>query len=83
MAKIKTQTKIRNASKEIGKWAANRASAAFWDSLYARNDNDLKDLIAWAQEMSETNCGWQDYRLKQAFIYAAADILKERNRNKS
>ena len=63
-----------------GKHLSERTGACFWDSLNARNDNDLEDLLAWAKEMSQTNCGWQEYALKQAFINAIGDILTERKR---
>jgi len=59
---------------------SQRVSAAFWDSLEARTDSDLQDLLAWAKEMSQTNCGWQEFRLKQALITSIEDILEERIR---
>lgn len=60
---------------------SQRVSAAFWDSLYARNDNDLENLLAWAKEMNQTNCGWQEYKLKEAIISSISDILTDRKRN--
>jgi hypothetical protein len=59
---------------------SQRVSAAFWDALDARSENDLEDLLAWAKEMSNTNCGWQEFALKQAIINSVAAILTERKR---
>jgi len=63
-----------------GYFLSQRTSAAFWDSLEARTDNDLQDLLAWAKEMSQTNCGWKEFALKQALINSVADILTERKK---
>jgi len=71
---------IRRPDLKRGYQVSQRVSAAFWDALEARNENDLEDLLAWAKEMSNTNCGWQEFALKQALINSVADILTERKR---
>lgn len=71
---------MRSPDLKRGKQLSERTGACFWDSLNARNDNDLEDLLAWAKEMNQTNCGWQEFKLKQAFVGAIADILEERKR---
>ena len=73
---------IRIPDLRRGKQVSERCSQAFWDSLNARSDNDLQDLLEWSKQMSQTNCGWQEYRLSQAFIESVKDILTERMRSK-
>ncbi len=69
---------MRRTDLKHGNRLSQRVSAAFWDSLDARNENDLEDLLAWAKEMSPTNCGWMEFRLKEVIINSVADILKDR-----
>lgn len=58
-----------------------RTATAFWDSLQARSNDDLEDMLAYAEQMNEGNCGWQPYYLKEALIFSIKDVLKEREKD--
>lgn len=78
MSNIEQEITTRNLKN--GGRLVTRATNALYDSLWARTNEELKDMIAFAKQINQTNCGWQEFGLQQILIMGISEILKYREK---
>jgi hypothetical protein len=75
-----------NNSRIRGKRAAKntiRTIAQFIsDELYKHSDQELRSIAKLSSQMSDTNCWWIEYYLKDAIIQLSTSVISNRKTSK-
>lgn len=70
----------KTAGKKFAKAFIGEIADQFY-KFYNLSDKELVAVLKRAKELSTTNCGWHEYRLKGVFIHFAEDAQTERKRS--
>lgn len=63
--------------KKFAKAKASDLSVKMWDSIRVLDRAELEALILTCEQFTDTNCGWIEYKCKQAIINLAKERLYE------